>query len=83
MFYEVKKLCKKLTLVVVRYQPQTKSTLYSKPCKNCIKLIQMVGIKKVIYTTDDGYIIERGNKIENKHISRIEQINIDQMKICV
>jgi deoxycytidylate deaminase len=56
---------------------------YSKPCNNCIHLIKMVGIKRVIYTTDDGYIIEKGNMIANDHISRIEQLNIDNMKLCV
>lgn len=43
----------------------------------------MVGIKRVVYTTDDGYVIEKGSMIDNDHISRIEQLNIENMKLCL
>ncbi len=33
----------------------------------------MVGFKKVVYTTDSGYIIEKGKTISNEHITRIQK----------
>ena len=31
----------------------------SRPCKSCMQLIKDVGIKKICYTTEDGYASER------------------------
>ena len=31
----------------------------ARPCKSCMQLIKDVGIKKIFYTTEDGYAYER------------------------
>jgi len=35
------------------------TTAIAKPCPSCMKLIKKCGIKKINYTTEDGYIMER------------------------
>ncbi len=37
----------------------TGKTAMSKPCKKCMKLIHSVGIKEIIYTTDNGTTKEK------------------------
>lgn len=56
-----------LTLIVIRYSAGKFS--FSKPCKNCIEKIKEVGIKKVLYSDDDGnFIEEKTRDLESDHI---------------
>lgn len=41
------------TIYITRITPQGKTAL-AKPCKKCMALIQSVGIKTIIYTTDNS-----------------------------
>ena len=41
----------------------------SKPCRDCSKLINDYGIKKVVYSTTDGIMLEKGKLFNNEHIS--------------
>lgn len=41
------------TIYVTRYN-KNGDTKLAKPCKHCQELIESVGIKKVVYTTDSG-----------------------------
>lgn len=56
-----------LTLIVVRYSGGKFS--FSKPCKHCIEKIKEVGIRKVLYSDDDGnFIEEKTRDLKNDHI---------------
>ena len=47
----------KLTMYIVRYKRSTKnSSGHSAPCSNCIKKINQVGIKKIVYIDGKGII---------------------------
>lgn len=47
----------KLTMYIVRYKNSTKSASgHSAPCSNCIKKINQVGIKKIVYIDNTGVI---------------------------
>jgi len=59
MYYDAK--CKrkmnKLTMYIVRYKISTKNISgHSAPCSNCIKKINQIGIKKIVYIDNDGTI---------------------------
>lgn len=41
------------TIYVSRHN-KNGDTRLAKPCKHCMELIQSVGIKKIVYTTNDG-----------------------------
>lgn len=47
----------KVTLYIYRIK-NNKPCGLAKPCPACIKLIKDIGIKKICYTTEDGYAIE-------------------------
>lgn len=40
----------------------------ARPCSSCLKLIKQCGIKKIHYTTDDGYAIESITENSDKAI---------------
>jgi deoxycytidylate deaminase len=42
------------TIVVERYSPTTGRMLLAKPCIVCESMIKSYGIKRVVYTTEDG-----------------------------
>jgi deoxycytidylate deaminase len=48
----------KLTLYVYR-EHKDGSPAMARPCKSCMALIKNLGIKKVFYTTDDGFAEEK------------------------
>jgi deoxycytidylate deaminase len=42
----------------------------SKPCKNCILALTALGIKRILYSNDDGEIIsEKIRDISSDHVS--------------
>ena len=46
--------------ILVTYRQKKDGTLgMSRPCDRCMKLIKQLGIKKLIYTTDDGFAEEK------------------------
>ena len=46
-------------LTIYIYRESRKGRLAkSRPCPSCMKLIKDIGIKKICYTTDEGYAIE-------------------------
>jgi len=59
MYYDSKyrRKMNKLTMYIVRYKISTKNTSgTSAPCSNCIKKINQIGIKKIVYIDNDGAI---------------------------
>lgn len=46
--------CRKCDIYVIRIKKDNSLGL-SKPCSSCNKLIKYVGIKRVYYSTDEGY----------------------------
>lgn len=73
-------------LLGVRYRDINGYTMYigryssagnniSKPCPKCMSSIKTRGIKKIVYTTDEGYIIE---KVGSNGPSKVKSvINLD------
>ena len=53
---KVRRLLSKVNIVVIRYSCNIK---LSTPCKNCIKFMMYLGIKKIYYSDEDGNIIYR------------------------
>lgn len=53
---------KKCSLVVIRLNKDNQ-LIMSKPCQNCIRQMLSIGLKTVIYSNDDGKLIEE--KLEN------------------
>ena len=44
----------------------------SKPCKNCISIMQQLNIKQVSYTTNnDGFNTEKITQIKTQHLSQM------------
>jgi tRNA(Arg) A34 adenosine deaminase TadA len=41
----------------------------SRPCNQCLKTMEMYRIKKVVYSTDDGYKSEKPEHMERLHTS--------------
>ena len=63
----VKRILSKLDLIVVRWNGS--KFCLSKPCKHCIELLKAMGIKRVFYTNDDGYIVkEKISTITSDHV---------------
>lgn len=71
---KAKRLMSKITLVVIR-KSANGGIRESKPCHHCSKLIQALGIKRVIYSRDGDceLAIERGRDLANGHLSRIHR----------
>jgi tRNA(Arg) A34 adenosine deaminase TadA len=45
-------------------------TLNSKPCAHCCKALEVLGIRRVYYTTDDGlYVVCKVNELVPDHVS--------------
>lgn len=41
----------------------------SKPCRDCVEVIKSSGIKKVIYSTNEGVVICKISKLYSDHVS--------------
>jgi hypothetical protein len=54
---------------IIQYEDGTIKLAKSKPCKHCLELISRVGIKKVIYSVDEGVIVTRTKDIVKPYIS--------------
>ena len=59
---------KKCILVVIRVLKNTQIS-DSKPCHNCLKQIQACGIKKVLYSTNNGYNVISCDDLTTDHLS--------------
>tara|TARA_B110000977_G_scaffold185210_1_gene249773 strand:+ start:404 stop:697 length:294 start_codon:yes stop_codon:yes gene_type:complete len=58
-FYEAKfrRKMNKLTLYIARFRSSTeKISGHSAPCSNCLRKIQEIGIKKIVYVDGEGTI---------------------------
>lgn len=73
VFYGAQQLKKKFssyTLYVVRVSKIDDSFMNSRPCEHCIDLMNKVGIKKVVYSTDRDFLKEDVRKMdESLHTS--------------
>lgn len=58
---------KNCTLFVIRASKT--HTLDSKPCHHCLQTIKACGIKKIFYSTDNGYEIITHDDQSNNHLS--------------
>lgn len=58
----------KCTLVIIRINRQG-DLCSSKPCANCIKYLKLYGIKKIFYSSDEGFETTSFDKIENTHMT--------------
>lgn len=56
-----------MTIIVIRY---TNKLRQSKPCKQCCEKLKQLGIKTIIYSTDEPYLIsERVRDICSEHLA--------------
>jgi len=63
-----------VTLIVIR-SGKNKEVLDSKPCFHCCKLINIMGIKKIIYSTNLGTLEKiSGKDIKNEHVSLYNKV---------
>lgn len=56
----------KCTLVIIRINRQG-DIVSSKPCADCVKHIKHYGIKKIFYSSDDGFKFVSSDNLENTH----------------
>ena len=56
----------KCTLVIIRINRQG-DIRSSKPCAECVKHLKHYGIKKIFYSSDDGFEFVSSNNLENSH----------------
>jgi hypothetical protein len=71
-----KKLLKKLSQysIIVLRVGLTGELLNSKPCMDCLKVLKMIGIKKVYYSDENGNIIvEKIKNMESNHVCRFSK----------
>jgi hypothetical protein len=69
VFYvnEIKKILKGTSIMVIRWDGNKLKS--SKPCMHCCLYMKMLGIKKVIYSDDNGELIEEKiTNIESSHV---------------
>lgn len=52
-----KKLLNGATIYISRKTKHGQSAL-ARPCKGCMQALNDYGVKKIVYTTDDGYAVE-------------------------
>jgi deoxycytidylate deaminase len=53
------KQSKGATVYIYREHGLTGTPLYSRPCSTCREWLNTIGVKRIIYTTEDGYMEER------------------------
>lgn len=65
---KIKNICKKIDIIVIRV---TKNGLgNSKPCNNCLCIMQIMNFKNIHYSNDDGVIVsEKVHKLQTNHKS--------------
>ena len=56
---------KRCILVIIRVSKT--QIAYSKPCNNCIEDIRACGIRKVLYSTNDGFEVIKSTDLINSH----------------
>lgn len=70
-------LTRGMTLVVIRINSNSNIT-GSKPCKHCCNIIKAIGIKKVIYSDNDGiFVDEKASDMCSDHISLSRRMGIN------
>lgn len=61
---------KKYTIYVARHKPSNDTFSDSKPCCHCLKMLKEFGIRKIVYTGDNGEHVKcKVNKLESDHNS--------------
>ena len=60
---------KKYTLYVGRLSKKTGNFAESKPCNHCLKMIKKYGIKKIVYSTDQGLVKQKTSQLQSQHES--------------
>lgn len=72
---------RKTTLIVIRIDTEG-NLIQSKPCYHCCETIKQYGIKKIIYSDDDGYL--RKEKVRNLDTREsIGHIFMDRLLITI
>ena len=69
-----KKHLNRCFLIVIRVKNDG-SVQQSKPCSECVKQIQKYNIKRVCYSTDDGFQMEKGVDLITQHKSLYFRLN--------
>lgn len=53
----------------------------SAPCSNCAKVINHLNIKKIVYSTDDGFISIKAENYKTQHVSHgnrhVQRLKVD------
>ena len=60
------KACNRCFLIVIRVSNDG-SVHESKPCLECVRQIHRHNIKKVCYSSNDGFKVVKGSQLENNH----------------
>lgn len=79
---DLRKLRRKFSKVDIIVIKHTKGTFgFSKPCLECTKILQLLGLNKVYYTNEDGtgLIMERVCNIRTEHLSQSQRA-VNQLK---
>lgn len=66
---DIIEIMKGVTLVVVRVN-NNNELKESKPCQNCLSIIKMFKIKKIIYSVESGIIFEKTENMKVLHVSQ-------------
>ena len=60
---------KKYVIHVGRYSHKDGGFTNSKPCSHCLSLLKQYGIRKIVYTTEDGLVKAKINSLTTEHKS--------------
>ena len=71
---DLRRLLNKITVLVVRFDNAGNMKM-SKPCKHCITYMKFMGVKRVMYSTDDGTIVsEKVKDMDSNHVCAIRKM---------
>ena len=71
---KIKKLLRNITIVVIRYSAGNIHN--SKPCIECCHMLKQLGVKRVIYSVENGVIAEKVSNIYTNHMCQYTKLKI-------
>jgi len=69
VYYDVQRKMKKYIIHIGRHSNETGQFSQSKPCNHCLEMLIWFGIRKIVYTTNDGCVKVKTSSLTNSHES--------------
>ena len=69
----MKKILRNITVIVIRFSAGNIHN--SKPCIDCCGMLKQLGIKRVIYSIENGVIAEKVSNIQTNHMCQFTKLN--------